>query len=132
MAVDIHNGYGIYSHTVGSHDTDPFAMQASPVPISQEAAERIRDEYNAKCRQRKEKRRRDPFWETARRSRWSTPELGSIGNPFPKGYDLMSKSRCIFICEYCGSASESVEPCKGCLAPRTREQLEALAMMENQ
>ena len=43
-----------------------------------------------------------------------------------------SKPRCIFICEYCGSASESVEPCKGCLAPRTREQLEALVMMENQ
>jgi len=44
----------------------------------------------------------------------------------------LPKPRCIFICEYCGSASESVEPCQNCLAPRTREQLEALVIMENQ
>jgi len=77
----------------------------------------------------------DPFVETARRSHWFTPELGSIGNPFPKGYDLVSnlpKPRCIFICEYCGRASQSIEPCQGCGAIRTREQLEALVIMENQ
>ena len=39
------------------------------------------------------------------------------------------ETRCVFICEYCGSASESVNPCKNCLAPRTREQLELWARM---
>jgi len=55
----------------------------------------------------------NPFVETARRSRWSTPELGSIGNPFPKGYEPR-KTHHAFICEYCGRASQSVEPCQGC------------------
>ena len=34
-----------------------------------------------------------------------------------------SKSHYAFICEYCGRASQSVEPCQGCGALRTREQL---------
>ena len=84
-------------------------MDQCPVPISQEAAERIRDEYNAKCRQRKEER-------------WHRP----IVLDQPPTFVPVPKPRCIFICEYCGSASESVEPCKGCLAPRTREQLEMI------
>ena len=88
-------------------------LDQCPVPISQEAAERIRDEYNAARRKHKERRWRDP-----------------IVLDQPPTFVPAPKPKCIFICEYCGSMAESIEPCKNCLAPRTREQLEALVMME--
>jgi len=102
---------GIVIQSVGSHDTDPFALQASAVPISQESAERIRDEFKA----------------AYRRPRYSNPIIldggtSSIGNP--------RKAHHAFICEYCGRASQSVEPCQGCGALRTREQIMDWEMVE--
>ena len=87
-------------------------MRGRPMmkPISQEAAARIRDEFKT--------------------------EYGGLANCFRPIvlHDIAPfvpapETRCVFICEYCGSASESVNPCKNCLAPRTREQLELWARM---
>ena len=84
---------------------------APQVPISQESAERIRDEFKA----------------AYRRPRYSNPIIldggtSSIGNP--------RKAHHAFICEYCGRASQSVEPCQGCGALRTREQIMDWEMVE--
>ena len=83
-----------------------YAQVVAPqVPISQEAAERIRDEFKAGYS----------------RPRYSNPIIldsgtSSIGEP--------RKSHYAFICEYCGRASQSVEPCQGCGAIRPHEQIE--------
>jgi len=92
-------------------DDGTYAQVVAPqVPISQEAAERIRDEFNAEYG----------------RSHYSNPIIldsgtSSIGKPHQAHH--------AFICVYCGRASQSVEPCQGCGALRTREQLELWARM---
>ena len=68
-------------------------------------------------------------WDTGAMKRpssnhWRNPIIldsgtSSIGEPVKTHY--------AFICTYCGRASESVEPCQGCGAIRTREQLELWA-----
>ena len=85
-------------------------MDKSPEQIRED---QIRNEFNA-------------AYEKETRERWRSP----IVLDQPPTFVPVPKPRCIFICEYCGSMAESIEPCKNCLAPRTREQLEALVMME--
>ncbi len=86
MAVDIFDGRGIYLRTVGNHDTDPFVLQADPVPISQKTVERIRNEFKAKYE----------------KLRWRNPII--LDTP-----SLQAEK-----CEYCGVTFRDAGNCKSC------------------
>jgi len=57
------------------------------------------------------------------KARWRVPTTIDISPALAPAPALAPTPSHAFICEYCGSASESVEPCQGCGAIRTGEQL---------